>query len=211
MILRCSRMFVLMAFVWCGVWGCSEEGEKAGAEEAQEEGEEDEDEEEEDEEEEEEEEEEKEEAEERLSEFDKRAEAVWKRLQRYEKTYLARWAPVFKLERRYASDLIDCWNDLAYSMTGPDGLWRTTASSVWLQCDKKPEQQVCKNLVAHDEVFQQWDVFQERISRTEPRRGGSFLLDHIDDIEQHMDTYVMESPTPESMMNTKFYRENLSK
>ena len=147
----------------------------------------------------------------RLSEFDKRAEALWKRLGTYDKTYLVRWAPVFKMEGRYASDLIDAWNDLGYALTGPDGLWRTTVPDVWFECHKKPDQKVCQGLKAHEEVFREWDVFQEKISRMEPRRGGSFLLDHIGDIEQHLDTYVMDNPTRESMEKTKFYREFLMK
>ena len=147
----------------------------------------------------------------RLSEFDKRAEALWKRLATYEKAYLTRWGPVFKMEGRYASDLIDAWNDLGYALTGPDGLWRTTVPNVWFECGKKPDQKICKALQEHEEVFAEWDIFQEKISRMEPRRGGSFLLEHIDDIEQHMDTYVMEKPTREAMEQTKFYREFLMK
>ena len=208
MVIRVWIFAVLVSLSGLGL-GCSEEESKEAQEEAEEEeegeeeGEEDDDDEEE--------EEDKDEAMERLSEFDKRAEVIWDRLKSYEKTYIARWGSVFRLERRYASDLIDCWNDLAYATSGPDGLWRTTVPSVWLNCIKKPEQKVCQNLKAHEAVFMEWDVFQERVSRTEPRRGGSFLLEHIDDIEQHMDTYVMETPTPEAMMKTKFYREILAK
>ena len=145
----------------------------------------------------------------RATEYDTRVDAIWERLKKYDKSYLVRWAPVFRRESRYASDLIDAWNDLGYTMTGPDGLWRTKVPNEWLRCDKNPTQKACQALIAHEPIFKEWDVFQEKISRTEPRRGGSFLLAHVDDLEQHMDTYLMEAPTREAMMEPRFYKEQM--
>ena len=192
----------LTVWVWAGTAGCSEEPEKVQSKVGQEDDEDDEDDDEE---------EEEEEEGTRLSEFEKREEAIWEELKALEQQYLKRWGKVFRAERRYPSDLLDAWNDLAYATTGPDGLWRNVARETWMECGKEPDKNVCVNLAEHEEVFEKWDVFQEKISRMEPRRCASILVDHIDDVETYMDTYVLPEPTPTAMIQSAFYKEILNK
>jgi hypothetical protein len=137
---------------------------------------------------------------------EKKAIKLWKHLSKYRSSYLTRWEPVFKSGKHTACDVIDAFNDVAWQMTGPDGVWRTTAPDEWLECADKMDDPLCDSLNNHLGKFLEWDDFQESITRLEPGRAAPFFVENHDKFYEYLDLYVLKTPSPEAMRRTKFYR-----
>ena len=139
-------------------------------------------------------------------ENEKKAMKLWKHLMKFRGSYLSRWEPVFASGKHTACDVIDAFNDLAWAMTGPDGIWRTQAPNEWLECADKQDDPLCTKLNNHLAKFLEWDDFQESITRLEPGRAAPFFVENHDKFYEYVDLYVLKTPTPEAMRRTKFYR-----
>jgi len=138
--------------------------------------------------------------------------ALWKRLATYRTSHLRNWKDALADPDPSARDVLDAFNELGYSVTGPGGFWRKTVHDQWLGCVNEPTSGACKTLAAaNDGVLKEWDAFQADIGKVGDGQELAFLLKHHKRMNEYLDTWVPESPNMSAMKETGFYKEKLDK
>lgn len=134
---------------------------------------------------------------------------VWERLSEYEAHYLRSWSSALHAPPERPLDVLEAFNELAYSVTGPGGFWRKTLPG-WLGCASDAETAPCVALTDAASEFEKWDALQGKIQKLSERKARRFLVKHHEELIEYLDTYVPAEPNDTAMRQTKFYETHLA-
>lgn len=136
---------------------------------------------------------------------------LWEDLSRYESNYLASYAEAFREKPDDPMELLTAFNELAYSVTGPGGLWRKKVPQKYFGCQMNEQLEICQRFLQVESEFRQWDKLQAEISNLETRHQAlRFLGEHRQDLKAYMGRYVPESEADSSVQATPFFQDKLA-
>lgn len=137
--------------------------------------------------------------------------ALWQELSKYEGEYLGAYAEYFETTPDEPLELVNAFNELAYNITGPGGLWRKTVPDKYFGCAANDHMPICKKFKEVNQTFSKWDALQEQmLDIGDNRSAKKFLKKHKKDIEDYLRLYVPEDESFSSVQATPFFTDNLS-
>lgn len=140
---------------------------------------------------------------------DKAVSAVWTKLGTYQGPYLKNWSGAFDQEAGSPTEVVDAFNELAFSVTGPTGFWRKTLPNQWLGCRNHADSAPCQKLVKATGELQKWDKVQKKLSKMSSGKARHFLSKNQRQIMAYFDNYVPSEINASSMKATAFYKKHL--
>ncbi len=108
-------------------------------------------------------------------------------------------------------ELVNAFNELAYNITGPGGLWRKTVPDKYFGCVSNEHMPICKKFKQVNETFTKWDKLQEQmLDIGDNRAAKKFLKQHQKEIEDYLRLYVPTDESFSAVQATPFFSENLA-
>lgn len=137
---------------------------------------------------------------------------VWTQLGSFQDTHLKAWKDALAAgESDSASDVLDAFNELAYTVTGPAGFWRKTLPTQWLGCAANADTDACVALAAAGPDLAKWDAFQAKISTLGSERAAArFLKKNEKRIATYIATYVPVRFSASDIRETGFFKTKLA-
>jgi len=136
---------------------------------------------------------------------------LWHALEPTGSVYLKEWSDELANPPDDPLQLAEAFNELAYAVTGPTGLWRKTVPNEYFGCKADPESPVCLRLNDVSARLARWDELQTRITRlgntAEARR---LLRENGPAMEEYLRTLVPRERGLEALQQTPFFAENLA-
>lgn len=137
---------------------------------------------------------------------------LWARLGDYESSHLRTWKDALATPNPSAREVLDAFNELGYTITGPAGFWRKTVPNQWFGCDTDTNSMVCRTLATSAaEELKEWDAFQTEISELPDGKEAAFLRKNLKRMMTYLDTWVPRTASMSDMQATGFYKEKLEK
>jgi hypothetical protein len=136
---------------------------------------------------------------------------LWGALSTYEKSFLAAYSDQLAEQPDDPLELVAAFNELAYGVTGPGGLWRKTVPEKFFGCNADQETPACQSLKQSEAQFQRWDKLQQAANEVEqPRDALKFLKAHRAEIDEYLKTMVPVSDSMTSVEATPFFTANIA-
>lgn len=139
-----------------------------------------------------------------------KAQSVWTHMEPYTNSYLKAYSGAFDEQPPTPMDVLEAFNELGYSVTGPGGFWRTTVPNQWMGCQINGELPACKALSALEPDLQRWDAFQAKIDGLSPKQASRFLAANHKKMIRYLDTYVPSAKSETGMKATALYSKKLA-
>jgi len=137
--------------------------------------------------------------------------ALWEDLARYEEDYLDAYAEYFETKPDEPMELLFAFNELAYNMTGPGGLWRKTVPDKYFGCAAHDHLPICRKFKEMHKGFSKWDSMQEQINNLDNKRQAQkFLKANGEELQQYIKLFVPEDESFSAVQATPFFSENLA-
>jgi hypothetical protein len=137
---------------------------------------------------------------------------LWARLGSYESSHLRTWKDALASPDPSTREVLDAFNELGYTITGPAGFWRKTVPNQWFGCDTDTTSVVCKTLAASSAgELKEWDAFQTEIAELPDGKEIAFLRKNLKRMMTYLDTWVPRTASMSDMQATGFYKEKLEK
>jgi hypothetical protein len=138
--------------------------------------------------------------------------ALWQELARYERSYLKAYSEQFTSPPDAPLEALAAFNELAYNVTGPGGLWRKTVPDKYFGCSANEDLPVCQQFKRLEPTLSKWDKLQEEINALETdQQASAFLKANGDRLKQYITTYAPVDESMSSVQATPFFQKNLSK
>ena len=136
---------------------------------------------------------------------------LWHALQPSSATYLKAWGDELAKPPDDPMLVIDAFNEVAYAVTGPAGLWRKTVPNRYLGCQADPESPPCVTLKSADHEFTRWDALQQRLSKVE-RAGQARRALRAEGaaMQEYLQTMVPQGQGLAALQETPFFAKNLA-
>ena len=136
---------------------------------------------------------------------------LWHALEPTGPVYLKEWADQLADPPDDPLQLAEAFNELAFAVTGPTGLWRKTVPNEYFGCKADPEQSVCQRLAEVTRSFERWDRLQDRISRLgTPAEARRFLKENGASMEEYLRTLVPAQRGLEALQQTPYFAANVA-
>jgi hypothetical protein len=139
-----------------------------------------------------------------------KAQTVWNHMEPYTNSYLKAYSGAFDEQPPTPMDVLEAFNELGYSVTGPGGFWRTTVPNQWMGCQINGELPACKALSALEPDLKKWDTFQSKIDGLSPKQASRFLAANHKKMVRYLDTYVPSAKSETGMKATSVYTKKLA-
>ncbi len=136
---------------------------------------------------------------------------MWQELSKYETQYLGAYAEYFESQPDEPLELVNAFNELAYSVTGPGGLWRKTVPDKYFGCAANDHMPICKKFNEMNQTFSRWDKLQqEMLDIGDNRQAKKFLQKHEKELQEYLETYVPADESFSAVQATPFFSKNLA-
>lgn len=139
-----------------------------------------------------------------------KAQVLWSHLEPYTDSYLKAYAGAFDDQPPTPIDVLEAFNELGYTVTGPGGFWRATVPNQWMGCKVNVELPACKALAKLEPELKKWDAFQAKIDGLSPKKASRFLAANQKKMVRYLDTWVPRAKSETGMKATKIYAQKLS-
>ena len=139
-----------------------------------------------------------------------KAQTVWNHMEPYTNSYLKAYDGAFDEQPPTPIDVLEAFNELGYSVTGPGGFWRTTVPNQWMGCQVNGELPACHALKSLDPELKKWDAFQEKINGLSPKQASRFLAANHKKMVRYLKTYVPSAKSETGMKATALYTKKLA-
>jgi len=137
--------------------------------------------------------------------------AMWEELAKYESSYLGSYAEYFQNKPDEPMELLNAFNELAYSVTGPGGLWRKKVPDKYFGCSANDDLPICGKFKQVERTFSQWDKLQQEMMDIDNnKQAQKFLTDHAKEMEEYIRTFVPSDESFSAIQSTKFFADNLA-
>lgn len=137
---------------------------------------------------------------------------LWGSFSKYERSFLSAYSEQFSEQPNDPLELVSAFNELAYGVTGPGGLWRKTVPNKYFGCAADQDTPVCQSLKqAADAEFQRWDKLQQAANDVEePKDALKFLRTHRKDIDEYLQSLVPEKESMSAVQATPFFADKIA-
>lgn len=133
--------------------------------------------------------------------------AVWQRLTTYRTSWLSSWSQALLGPPSSPAEVLDAFNELAYAVGGPGGLWRRTIPEQWFGCNQTGAQlPECARLARLSRRLKRIDRLQRRIERVPRKHAGRFLALHQRQLLRYLDEYVPDDRSATAVEQTRAFR-----
>ena len=139
-----------------------------------------------------------------------KAQTVWNHMEPYTNSYLKAYDGAFDEQPPTPIDVLEAFNELGYSVTGPGGFWRTTVPNQWMGCQVNGELPACHALKSLEPELKKWDAFQEKINGLSPKQASRFLAANHKKMVRYLKTYVPSAKSETGMKATALYTKKLA-
>jgi hypothetical protein len=139
-----------------------------------------------------------------------KAQTVWTHMEPYTNSYLKAYSGAFDEQPPTPMDVLEAFNELGYSVTGPGGFWRSTVPNQWMGCQINGELPACAALSALEPDLKKWDTFQAKIDGLSPKQASRFLAANHKKMVRYLDTYVPSAKSETGMKATTLYSKRLA-
>ena len=137
--------------------------------------------------------------------------ALWEELAVYEDDYLDAYAEYFESKPDEPMELLFAFNELAYNVTGPGGLWRKTVPDKYFGCAHHDHLPICKKFNDMKNDFSRWDKLQDQINNLDDNKQAKrFLNKHGNELKGYIKKYVPTDESFTAVQATPFFSENLA-
>jgi hypothetical protein len=140
-----------------------------------------------------------------------KAAVVWSHLEPFTDSYLKAYSGAFDDQPPTSMDVLEAFNELGYSVTGPGGFWRTTVPNQWMGCRVNGELPACKALSGLEPDLKKWDAFQGKIDGLSPNQANRFLAANHKKMVRYVKTFVPPTKSETGMKATEIYSKRLAK
>jgi len=131
---------------------------------------------------------------------------LWHALEPTGPVYLREWSDELANPPDDPMQLAEAFNELAYAVTGPTGLWRKTVPNDYFGCKADPETPVCQKLKEVTASFDRWDKLQDRITKLSgPAEARRLLKEQGPAMEEYLRTLVPGERGLEALQQTPFF------
>ncbi len=136
---------------------------------------------------------------------------LWHALEPTGPLYLREWSAELADPPDDPLQLAEAFNELAYAVTGPTGLWRKTVPNEMFGCKADPDTPVCQRLVEVATSFARWDRLQERLAKLDnPTEARRVLRQEAPALEEYVRTLVPRERGLEGLQATPFFAEHVA-
>lgn len=107
---------------------------------------------------------------------------------------------------------LTAFNELAYAMTGPSGLWRKTVPKRYFGCDVDDTPPLCQEFKRLDALLAPWDQLQQRIASVPDERAARTLLrENARRFQEYVRTFVPADASLDQVQQTPFFRDHFAR
>ena len=136
---------------------------------------------------------------------------LWHAMQPAGSLYLREWSDALADPPDDPLQLTEAFNELAFAVTGPTGLWRKTVPNEYFGCKADPETPICQRLQEVAKNLASWDRLQERLSRlSSPAEARRLLKEQGPAMEEYLRTLVPSARGLEALQQTPYFVQNLA-
>ena len=139
-----------------------------------------------------------------------KAAALWEHMEPYQDTYLKAYKGAFDDDAPTSMDVLEAWNEIAYSVTGQGGFWRKTVGNLWFGCQVNGQLEVCRALAKASGDFEKWDKVQTKIAELPESKASRFLAKNHKKLVSYLETYAPLKKNEAGMKATSFFQANLA-
>lgn len=136
---------------------------------------------------------------------------LWHALQPSGSLYLKEWSDTLADPPDDPVQLTEAFNELAFAVTGPAGLWRKTVPNEYFGCKADPATPVCQRLAEVARHLERWDRLQERLARVgSPAEARRLLKEQGPAMEEYLRTLVPAGRGLEALQQTPYFAANVA-
>jgi hypothetical protein len=136
---------------------------------------------------------------------------LWGQFAPYEKSFLSAYSEQLTEQPDDPMELVAAFNELAYGVTGPGGLWRKTVPEKFFGCAADQEAPACQSLKEAEAQFQRWDKLQQAANEIDlPKDALKFLKANRAEIDEYLKTMVPVNDSMSSIEATPFFAANIA-
>jgi hypothetical protein len=137
--------------------------------------------------------------------------ALWEDLSRFEGAYLSAYAEQFEARPDEPTEVLFAFNELAYKVTGPGGLWRKTVPDKYFGCVQNEDMPICLKFKQTERTFSKWDKIQEQINDlADDKAARKFVKEHGKELQEYIRQYVPTDESFSAVQATPFFSDNLA-
>lgn len=134
---------------------------------------------------------------------------LWEAMEPYQQTWLRRYLAGTRMGEPTDHDVLLAFNDLAYQITGPGGLWRKDAPNQWWGCRAMPAQPACEVISGLGEEWRRWDALQQQIEGVRSNRAAAFIARNERALVRYLKHYVPRRDSAFDAEATPFHQKHL--
>lgn len=147
----------------------------------------------------------------RSAEFIEMEKSMWTSLSAYKDTHLESYAEKLQAAPDDPLALIQTFDTLMYSISGPSGLWRAQVPQEYFGCSANHELPICQQLSKLEMSFLPWETLHVQLSGiTTDAEAQAFLEQYSDKLQKYLTYYVPAGKTLDAVQATPFFKDQLA-
>ncbi len=147
----------------------------------------------------------------RSAEFVEFEKSMWTSLSAYKDTYLQSYAEQLQAAPDDPLALVQTFDNLMYSISGPSGLWRAQVPQDYFGCSANHELPICQQFSKLEMSFLPWETLHVQLAGiTTEADAQAFLEQYGEKLQQYLTYYVPAGKTLEEVQATPFFKDQLA-
>ncbi len=135
----------------------------------------------------------------------------WDTLETRCAVYLEAYEELFDERPDDALEVLAAFNEVAYRVTGPGGLWRRDVPGTFFGCPFNDHLPICRRFVELESLFTEWDEMQQRIEEIDSERAARrFLREHGDGLIEYLEYYVPAAVNLSGVLSTSLFTQRIA-
>jgi hypothetical protein len=147
----------------------------------------------------------------RSAEFVELEKSMWTSLSAYKETHLQSYADKLQEAPDDPLALLQTFDTLMYSISGPSGLWRAQVPQEFFGCSANHDLPICQQLSKLEMSFLPWETLHIQLAGiTTEEEAQEFLEQYGEKLKQYLSYYVPAGKTLEQVQATPFFKDQLA-
>ena len=147
----------------------------------------------------------------RSAEFVQLEKSMWESLAAYKDSHLQSYAEKLQAAPDDPLALLQTFDNLMYTVSGPSGLWRAHVPQEYFGCSANHELPICQQFSKLEMSFLPWETLHVQLSGiTTEQDAQAFLEQYGTKLQQYLTYYVPVEKTLEAVQATPFFKDQLA-
>jgi hypothetical protein len=147
----------------------------------------------------------------RSAEFVELEKSMWTSLAAYKETHLQSYAEKLQDAPDDPLALVQTFDTLMYSISGPSGLWRAQVPQDYFGCSANHELPICQQFSKLEMSFLPWETLHVQLAGiTTEADAQVFLEQYGEKLKKYLSYYVPAGKTLEEVQATPFFKDQLA-